>query len=314
MENTKIHQLLAEKYNITNVEIKDGPRQFVAETFICSVNGVGKYFIKIIAQTDSPRKTVRSLSALTALSKAGLQSIPQVIQTKNNQLLVEDDGFIFIVFSFIEGKQTFKYDNALLGQFIANLHKTTGKVSIPVEKELFSSYVDIVFPKIFNQGLKISNDPINDELRKTLLPYETEIRSDWDTFQQIIQECKNLSQDRFVLTHGDAPGNVIVNNSGELFVIDWDAIMFAPPERDVWFLRDNAQFMQGYKGKYPEYQINRLFYNYYLHWRMFDDLFGWMGEILSDKSDEHRIKNLNDLKDDYFDWLRPLVRDLPKTS
>ena len=174
--------------------------------------------------------------------------------------------------------------------------------------------MDIVFPRTFNQALEISTDPINEELRKTLLPFETEIRNDWDTFQQIIQECRNLPSDKFVLTHGDAPGNVMVNNSGELFVIDWDAIMLAPPERDAWFLRDNVQFIQGYKEKYPGYRVNPLFYNYYLLWRMFDDLFGWMGEILSDKSDAHRAKNLADLKDDYFNWLRPLVRDLPKTS
>jgi thiamine kinase-like enzyme len=308
MDRSRLEQLLSENYDITNVEIKDGPRQFVAETFICSVSGVSKYFIKVLAQTDPPRKIVQSLSVLSALSQARLQNIPQVILTKNDQLLVENDEFLFILFSFIEGEQTFKYDNALLGRFIANLHETTGKVNAPVEKELFSSYVDRVFPKTFDQSLESSTDSIKEELRKTLLPYETEIRGDWDIFQQIIQECKNVSSDNFVLTHGDAPGNVIVNNSGELFVIDWDAMMLAPPERDVWFLKDNSHFMQGYKEKYPEYQLNTIFYNYYLLWRMFDDLFGWMGEILSNKSETHRRKNLEDLKSDYFNWLRPLVR------
>ena len=38
---------------------------------------------------------------------------------------------------------------------------------------------------------------------------------------------------------------------------------------------------------------------------------GFIAEILSDKSEEHKKKNLDDLKKDCFgEWLRPLIRSL----
>jgi len=39
----------------------------------------------------------------------------------------------------------------------------------------------------------------------------------------------------FVITHGDAGGNFLVSN-GENFIVDWDGVTLAPPERDAWVM------------------------------------------------------------------------------
>ena len=59
------------------------------------------------------------------------------------------------------------------------------------------------------------------------------------------------------------------------------------------------------------YKINELAYKFYLYNRFFEDLLGFIEEITSDKSNDHKETNLNNLKKDCFDeWLRPLIRAL----
>jgi aminoglycoside phosphotransferase (APT) family kinase protein len=44
--------------------------------------------------------------------------------------------------------------------------------------------------------------------------------------------------DRFVLTHGEPhPGNAIRTDRG-LVLVDWDTVLLAPPERDLWMVAD----------------------------------------------------------------------------
>lgn len=311
MEEKRLYKLLSEQYGIEKPAIRPGPRQFVAETFIVRVKNEDKFFLKVVPKTDFPRKIVKSLPTLKYLVESGLKNISNPVFTVANKLLVEDEKYIYVLFVFIEGKQTFNYDNRLLAEFLAELHHIKVKAQIPIETESFSSYVDELFPKTYNTLLTYKGDnAIIKELQEVLEPYKQELQTDWTTFQGIANECKQNSRDEFVITHGDAPGNIILNKTGEIYIIDWDDIMIAPPERDIWFLKDKKDFVEDYLRNNPNFKWNYIFYSYYVYWRMFDDLFGWIGEIMAKNLQAHKVKNLNDLKKDYFNWLRPLVRNL----
>jgi spectinomycin phosphotransferase len=40
-----------------------------------------------------------------------------------------------------------------------------------------------------------------------------------------------------VITHGEPhPGNLLMGASGAMFLVDWDTVRLAPPERDLWWL------------------------------------------------------------------------------
>jgi len=309
VDEVKLLELISKQYGIDSPEIMPGPRQFVAETFIIRVEKENKYFLKVIPQTNFPRKIIKSLPTLEFLVEVGIDTISNPIPTNDGSLFVEDNKYIYVLFAFIEGEQTFDYDNRLLAKFLAKLHLVSKEEKTNVERETFSSYVDELFPKTIKTAFQNNNDSVASELKEVLSPYQSELETDWETFQSIANECKRQSTERFVITHGDAPGNIIAHE-GKIFVIDWDDSMFAPPERDIWFLKENKKFMAEYLRNIPGFEWNDKFYAYYVLWRTFDDLFGWIGEIVSDKSDEHKMKNLQDLKKDYFDWLRPLVRNL----
>ena len=50
---------------------------------------------------------------------------------------------------------------------------------------------------------------------------------------QFSERCRNdISQ--FFITHGDAGGNFIASGDKN-YIVDWDTVLLAPPERDAWF-------------------------------------------------------------------------------
>lgn len=310
--NTNIKETIEKRYQIQLNNIMPGPRQFVAETYIFEDQKGQKYFSKLIRYTKYTDRTIQSLPVLEQLYESGITDINYPIKTRSGELFVLDGETLIILFNFIDATQTFGYDNRKLGTLIAEIHAKSKEISSNIPKEDFLLLYKEDFEQSFGSALNpLKTDKYIDEMHKILQGYKDEIRADWKNFANIIQKCRDISFD-FVLTHGDAPGNVLVDKEQNIYLIDWDTILLAPAERDTWFLAESDEFMSVYKAFYPQYEMNLLAYKFYLYNRYFEDMLGFIDEVLSDKSDEHREKNLNDLKKDCFDkWLRPLIRKLP---
>src|ERR1700694_2676955 len=82
----------------------------------------------------------------------------------------------------------------------------------------------------------------------------------------------------FVICHADLHArNLIRDQAGRVFVIDWDEVMLAPKERDFIFLREpqaNA-FWEGYGHR----EINWLALTYYLWERVIQDIIEDAGHV-----------------------------------
>jgi len=62
------------------------------------------------------------------------------------------------------------------------------------------------------------------------------IRSVLDRYDGMVAAAQALPE-RAVLTHGEPhPGNTMVTSDGGWVLIDWDTVLIAPPERDLWDL------------------------------------------------------------------------------
>lgn len=97
-----------------------------------------------------------------------------------------------------------------------------------------------------------------------------------DALSQKIQEQKT----EYVLCHSDIhAGNVLVEENGSIFILDWDNPIIAPKERDLMFIgggvvniwnnpREEEFFYKGY-GKA---EINRTILAYYRHERIIEDI------------------------------------------
>lgn len=97
-----------------------------------------------------------------------------------------------------------------------------------------------------------------------------------ETLSQKVQE----ESSEFVMCYSDTHGgNVLMDESGSIFILDWDDPIIAPKERDlmfiggsvanVWDNLDEEEFF--YKG-YGKTEINKLILAYYRHERIVEDI------------------------------------------
>ncbi len=46
-------------------------------------------------------------------------------------------------------------------------------------------------------------------------------------------------EDRLVITHGEPHAANVMGSPGGLVLVDWDTVLLAPPERDLWGIADD---------------------------------------------------------------------------
>jgi aminoglycoside phosphotransferase (APT) family kinase protein len=76
-----------------------------------------------------------------------------------------------------------------------------------------------------------------------LRPYEAELSQQLDRLDEL-QRLARLARSPFVVTHTDLIGNnLLVDDEGQLSVLDWDDVRLAPPEYDLSLLLHGVQPM-----------------------------------------------------------------------
>lgn len=232
------------------------------------------------------------------------------IATANGAWHIAHAGDTAVLFPHVDALASDEYDRAVLGGLLGRLHRMTAEIISPAQHETFAPDWLPVYQQSLRRVFEHSRpDTVLNRLRGFLERYDGELQRDWQVYRTIRRRC---AQQRFplVLTHSDAPGNVLRSRSGQLYLVDWDEIKLAPAERDTWFLAFDTTFMMGYRQQVPEYTMDTLAFSFYLYNRYFEDLLGYVLEILSDTPLEHREKNLADLYATCVDWLRPQLRAL----
>jgi spectinomycin phosphotransferase len=113
------------------------------------------------------------------------------------------------------------------------------------------------------------------------------LKSKIDETLDIVKRAEQLAQmlqeqpPEFILCHADIHGyNLLIDNNGALYIVDWDALIFAPKERDLMFIggghgdsgytpqEEETMFYQGY----GQTNINQIAIAYYRYERIIEDL------------------------------------------
>lgn len=113
----------------------------------------------------------------------------------------------------------------------------------------------------------------------------------------------------FTLCHGDIHGwNLLLNEGGNLYIVDWDTLVFAPKERDLMFvgcgLGGNGHTLQEeerlfYQG-YGQTEVNAIALAYYRYERIVEDIAVECQQIFhSDEGGEDHIQALAYLQSNY---------------
>lgn len=257
------------------------------------------YFLKL-------RKGFNEISVTVPLflKSQEVKEIIAPLETKFNRGWADFGQYKMILYPFIEGKNGFEMElsdshKRTLGAALKRIHT----VKIPLEfkrfipQETFSpqwrervkgfqeqaknrTFIDLTASKLAN-FIKSKRNEISHLIKRTA---------------ELAAELQSRSHE-LVLCHTDIHGaNILITNNDQLYIVDWDAPLLAPKERDLMFVGggidhlwesegDESVFYEGY-GKAD---IDFTAMAYYRYERVIEDLAAY-GEqlLLTDKGGADR--------------------------
>jgi len=236
------------------------------------------YFVKL----KKGDRNKAHMAALKLLQNAGIEELIAPIETIDGEELLQVDGFTLIVYPFIAGHDGFRRPLTdqqwiTLGRAMRQVHevKVPSSLQTYIRREQFSSkWRDIV-----------RSLPLLEEKRAT-------IQKLVDSAEQLAAMVRHHPHEH-VLCHSDIHGgNVLIDHTGKLFIVDWDDPILAPKERDLMFIgggvgnvwnqpREEKLFYQGY----GPVEIDETLLAYYRYERIVEDIAVYAQELLKSPTD-----------------------------
>jgi spectinomycin phosphotransferase len=84
-----------------------------------------------------------------------------------------------------------------------------------------------------------TSGPLAEPARAALAANALEVRAWLEQFDDLTEQIAR-DQPQLVITHGEPHQGNFMRSEGALFLIDWDTVGLAPPERDLWMLDDGT--------------------------------------------------------------------------
>lgn len=262
------------------------------------------YFVKL-KHSHQPDIGV---AILDFLHDEGIQQIIPPLKTSQGQLSQQIDASTLIVYPFIEHQNGFSQiltdDQWLtLGKVMRKIHACQVPQTIQnrIKRETYSpQWRDIVRSFYAHMEAKPTGDEWAVKLLTFMKDHKEEIHHLVDRAEFLSQKMPQNSAE-FVLCHADIHGgNVLIDPNGFLYIIDWDAPIMAPKERDLMFIgggvanvwNDPHEVECFYQG-YGKTEINMPILTYYRHERIVEDIAEYAQALLLTTVGEDRPEMYN---------------------
>jgi spectinomycin phosphotransferase len=192
-----------------------------------------------------------------------------------------------ILYPFIEGKNGFEVEltdhhRRTLGIALKGIH--TAQIPPELKRRIPKETIAPRWRESMVSFLaQVENKTFTDPVAAKLLKF---MKSKQDEINRIVERTDYLASElqskplELVLCHTDIHGgNILISNTGDLYIVDWDNPLLAPKERDLMFIgggideiwkskREETVFYEGY-GKT---EINLSALAYYRYERIIQDL------------------------------------------
>lgn len=236
-----------------------------------------------------------SVTILSLLQSSGIQEIIPPIKTIHGRPTQYIDDFTLIVYPFVEGQNGFCYNLTdeqwvTLGKVLRQVHEFNVPPSIKdqIRREVYSSkWREAVRSFLLHRDGTPTGDEIALKLQAFMKEHRVIIKRLVDRAESLSQKIQEQSPE-FVLCHSDIHGgNVLIDVSGAIYIVDWDEPIMAPKERDLMFIGGGVANIWNnpheekcfYRG-YGKTKLNMEILAYYRHERIVEDIAVYSQELL----------------------------------
>jgi spectinomycin phosphotransferase len=250
------------------------------------------------------------------LNDQGIQQVLAPLPSKTGMLWANLDSFKVIVYPYLNSRNAYEVDLTdhhwnELGATLGRIHTIALPASIAnlIRCETYSprwrSILRNLLAKLDPSGYQ---EPVAQELADYLHEKQHEIL-------EIVQRSGQLAQllqaqpAELTLCHSDLhAGNILVDDAGALYVIDWDAPVLAPKERDLMYagggqfrnVRSPAEEERLFYQGYGTTNIDHHALAYYRYERIVEDLAIYCEQLLlTNEGGDDRQQSLHYFKSNF---------------
>ena len=224
-----------------------------------------------------------------------MQTILSPIETRTGKLFGGFEDYTTILYHFITGKDG--YEQKLSEQHWVELGRTLHSVhTVKLPVSLASRVPRETYDPQWRKNVKRFqmlidtinfNDPVAQELSAFMKTKHIEINHLVGRAEELAIDLRKRSP-AFVLCHSDAhPGNTLITESGELYLVDWDNPIFAPKERDLMCFGSGMSGDQpggpeeySFYSGYGQVEVNLKALAYYRYERIIQDIAEFCKQLL----------------------------------
>lgn len=231
----------------------------------------------------------------------GIKNITHPIKNTNGELIIQIDNYPAALFNYINGNNASENDlnndqKSALGKLLGQIHKAKDAIGdFEIKEDFAYGNKDRLLDSINNaQDLLNEESEYIKKVAELLIEYKDRILNQLKVLEELGNKLRN-SEISFVICHGEPHRwNTMVNNKGEVFLIDWDDSIFAPKEKDLTMVKDDSLVLEGYKSVVGDFNLNQEVIRYYdLEWNI-SEIDAWSKQILYDNTND--IQNQHDLE------------------
>ena len=183
------------------------------------------------------------------------------------------------------GKEIRRSDRTEVLGMLAALHRATLAVqSLPPHRGLDVPGRPEVEAALEAADRTWTGGPYSEPARVLLSTMAKTVRRALDAFDRLADRLASSNREP-VITHGEPHTGNLIRTADRLFLVDWDTVALAPPERDLWMLDDGTEAgLTPYTEATPGREVDRVALAFYrLSWTVED-----MGAFLAVFRSPHR--------------------------
>jgi hypothetical protein len=303
IDETALFEILHRQYGLQVERMCYLKKAWIAHCYAVDASGGGRYFLKFYddegqARAFSPDLDFYLFLSHELYSKQLLPTVACPVRTQDGRFAFSFDGHLLILFYWIEG-QTVGFERlpdhilAKLATLVGTLHKSTPAIDWPDPPcEQFEIPFESILVNGFDRmkGITLDDTFGEQELRRLLLPRKDEVLGLLDRLKQL-QALVRAQKKQMVLCHTDLHGgNLIANDRGDLYLLDWEGAWIAPPEHDLFFFAWDERFwdlfLPRYERVFGPVQLDPATFGFYLYRRNLEDSAEWFVRILYEDNGE----------------------------
>jgi len=274
----RLIDFIRSEYMINPISIKPAKRGYFGETWQLE-SGEKQFFLKLDYTALHGPIYENSFHIIEHLCRHGIDFVSKIIKTADGRLFTHFDSAVLGVFDWIDGENVQnKHTKIQEYEMLAKIY-TVPPNNIFIPKETFSTISADLFYAEWKRLKVAARDKTTKQLLTLFDQNELKIKHRAERLELFASRC-DTNTSHFYITHGDAGGNLIVDDD-KFYIIDWDEPRYAPPERDAWFCLHWNWAMDAFHGALHQNGINYTLRPERLAYYCYHMFFNYMVEYLT---------------------------------